>query len=203
VVVSFTLWHSLMRPPSTADNSALVNLDDNALAAELMRGQSEALVVLFDRYRSPVFRIARRIVKDYSEAEDVVQQVFLETYQHISQFDAQKRSFRSWLLKLAQLRAIDWRRHLHSQHIHEWLELDEEGTAELRPAPTMLKMPQQEIECLVDELLQLLSDREKQVIELSFVSGLTLREIQEETNVTLPVVRHLYYETLRKLRSAL
>jgi RNA polymerase sigma factor (sigma-70 family) len=92
---------------------------------------------------------------------------------------------------------------LHSQHTHEWLELDEEGTAELRPAATMLKMPQQEIECLVDELLQLLSDREKKVIELSFVSGLTLREIQEETNVTLPVARHLYYETLRKLRSAL
>jgi RNA polymerase sigma factor (sigma-70 family) len=91
---------------------------------------------------------------------------------------------------------------LHSQHIHEWSELHEQGTAELGFTATILGMPQQEIEYLVDELLQPLSDREKKVIELSFVSGLTLREIQEETKVTLPVVRHLYYETIKKLRSA-
>lgn len=192
-----------MRPHRTeAATSALANLSDESLATELKSGRSEALSTLFDRYRGPIFQVARRIVGDHGEAEEVVQQVFLETYRHIQEFDAQKSSFRSWLFRTAKRRAIDRRRHLDSQHVYEWLGLDEEDATSLR-ATEILRMPQQEIERLVDELLQSLSDRERMVIELAFVRGLTLPEMHKETKLTLPVLRHLYYKTIKKLRLAL
>jgi len=192
-----------MSPRSTAANPALVHLDDNALAAELRRGGHGALTVLFERYSSSVFRIARRIVDDYGEAEEVVQQVFLETYERIAQFDSEKGSLRSWIFRMTTLRAIDRKRHLKSQGIYRWTELDEQGTAESRPGQAILQLSRQEIGHLIKELLRSLSVREREVIKLSFFRGLTLREVQGEIKETFPAVRHLYYDALAKLRLAL
>jgi hypothetical protein len=55
-------------------------LDDNSLATELVAGRHEALTVLFKRHNPMVFRVARRILGDSGEAEEVVQQTFLEMY---------------------------------------------------------------------------------------------------------------------------
>jgi hypothetical protein len=49
-------------------------LDDNSLATELVAGRHEALTVLFKRHNPMVFRVARRILGDSGEAEEVVQQ---------------------------------------------------------------------------------------------------------------------------------
>jgi RNA polymerase sigma-70 factor (ECF subfamily) len=192
-----------MSPRSTAANPALVHLDDNALAAELRRGGHGALSVLFERYSSSVFRIARRILDDYGEAEEVVQQVFLETYERIAQFDSGKGSLRSWIFRMTTLRAIDRKRHLKSQGIYRWTEIDEQGTAERRPGEAILQLSRHEIGHLIKELLGSLSVRERKVIKLSFFRGMTLREVQGETKETLPAVRHLYYDALAKLRLAL
>jgi RNA polymerase sigma-70 factor, ECF subfamily len=204
VVASFTYRHSLMSPQTTATaNSALINLDDNALVAELNRGHHEAFTVLFERYSDTVFRIARRKLGDHGEAEETTQQVFLEAYERIAQFDAQKGHFKSWLLRKASRRAIDRKRSLKSQGIYAWTEIDEETTAEHSPAEGILQLSRQEIRHLVKELLRALSPRQRQVISLSFFRDLTLQEVQGETKETLPTIRHLYYGGLKKLRSAL
>jgi RNA polymerase sigma-70 factor, ECF subfamily len=187
---------------STAADPSLVTLDDNGLAAELRRGRHEALSVLFDRYGRSVFGIARRILHDYGEAEEVVQQVFLETYERIAQFDSNKGVLRSWIFRLTTLRAIDRKRQLKSQGIYRWTSIDEQGNPG-RLSEAILQMSQQEMRHLVGELFRSLSVRERNVINLSFFRGLTLREVQGETNETLSSVRHLYYDALTKLRLAL
>lgn len=204
MVVDFTYRHSLMTLRPSADaNPSLVDLDDDALAAELNRGRHDALAVFFERHSSSVFRISRRILGDYGEAEEVVQQVFLETYERIAQFDPRKGHFKSWLMRKAIRRAIDRKRHLKSQGIYGWTEIDEEATADLSSEGAILQLSRQEIGHLVKELLEALPARERKVINLRFFKGFTLEEVQRETKETLPAVRHLYYGGLKKLRSAL
>jgi DNA-directed RNA polymerase specialized sigma subunit len=68
-------------------------LDDEELANKLANGCHDALTVLFERHSGLVFRIARRILRNDGEAEETVQQVFLNVYRSIDQFDCQKGSF--------------------------------------------------------------------------------------------------------------
>src|SRR6266446_6410403 len=69
-------------------------LEDDDLVAELASGHHDALTVLFDRHSALVFRIARRILRDDGEAEETVQQVFLDVYRSIAQFDPRRGSFK-------------------------------------------------------------------------------------------------------------
>jgi RNA polymerase sigma-70 factor (ECF subfamily) len=66
-----------------------------------MEGESDALTVLFERHSPLVFRIARRILRNDAEAEDTVQQVFLDVFRSAEQFEPEKGSFRFWLLMFA------------------------------------------------------------------------------------------------------
>jgi RNA polymerase sigma-70 factor (ECF subfamily) len=183
--------------------SKLHRLEDVELAAELVGGNHDALTVLFERHSALVFRIARRMLRNDGEAEETVQQVFLDVYRAISQFDSAKGTFKTWLLQFAYHRAINRREHLVAQQFYGWQDLDDilpelhEGTR----GP--LHQPSQELGYLIEQLLSTIKPRQRKVIELTFFYGLTAEEIANVTGETPSVVRHNLYRGMSKLRSAL
>ena len=66
-------------------------LSDEALVQHLQSGRADALTVLFERHSPLLFAIARRILRNRAEAEDALQQIFLDIFRSIHQFDPQKR----------------------------------------------------------------------------------------------------------------
>jgi RNA polymerase sigma-70 factor (ECF subfamily) len=183
--------------------SKLRGLEDVELAAELVIGNHDALTVLFERHSALVFRIARRMLRNDGEAEETVQQVFLDVYRAISQFDSAKGSFKTWLLQFAYHRAIHRREHLVARQFYGLQDLDDilpelhEGTR----GP--LHQPPQELGYLIEQLLSTIKPLQRKVIELTFFHGLTAEEIANVTGETPSVVRHNLYRGLSKLRSAL
>ena len=177
---------------------ALASLDDNSLAAELVAGRHEALTVLFKRHSGMIFRAGRRILGDSGEAEEVVQQTFLEMYQHIAEFDPTKGSFVLWLLNRAKSRALNHREHLTAERFYDWAAIDE-----THPATTGAgTLYEQEIDPVVDELLRKLPSRQRKVLCLSFFEGRTAEEIASQMKESVWGVRRLLYEALRRLRLA-
>jgi hypothetical protein len=97
----------VLAAPPAAETSLLARLkqhlcSDENLADQLQSGNTEALAVLFKRHSPLVFGIARRVLRNDSEAEDAVQQIFLDVFRSIHQFDPEKGSFKTWLLKAWQ-----------------------------------------------------------------------------------------------------
>src|SRR5258708_27993757 len=74
---------------------------DEDLVADLLASEPDALTVLFERHGALVFRIARRILRNDAEAEDAVQQVFLDAYRAAEHFEPQKGYFNPSLLMFA------------------------------------------------------------------------------------------------------
>jgi RNA polymerase sigma-70 factor, ECF subfamily len=179
-----------------------VRLADADLAAALARGEADALTVLFKRHSKAVFSTARRIIGDTGEAEEIVQQVFLEVYLVIAKFDPQKGSFLSWLLRRAKHRSINRREHLVAARFYAWAEIDEE---ELTETSTTIggSLHELEISPLLEELLKRLSARQLKVIRLIFFEGLTADEAAQRMKDSVHTVRHLLYDGLKKLRFAL
>jgi RNA polymerase sigma-70 factor (ECF subfamily) len=184
--------------------SQLKDVDDNTLAEQLAQGRHEALMELFNRHSPVVLRTARRILGNDSEAEEIVQQVFIEACDRSAQFDPQKGSFRSWLLVRTVSRAINRKEHLSAINSHYSLDIDDEaGRSLYRKSGVSLGMFDQEVSYLARELVKRLPSRERKVITATFFEGMTTEEITQKGGQSLVAVRHLFYEGLRRLRSML
>jgi RNA polymerase sigma-70 factor, ECF subfamily len=176
-------------------------LTDDQLMAQLEGGANDALAVLFERYHRLVFSIALKIVHDRAEAEDVTQNVFLEIYSSVAQFDPAKGTLKVWLLQYAYHRAFNWKSYLNRRNFY-----NQEGIEALDPmfhgeVLTTGKYSPGELQRLLQQGLESLGTTQKRVIELANYEGLSMKEIANKTGDSLSNVRHHYYRGLQKLRS--
>jgi len=167
---------------------------DEQLARDLQSGIADALTELFRRHAGLMFHVARRILGCDAEAEDVVQQIFLDVFRSIEQFNPDKGSFKTWLFMFAYHRAFNHRRSLISGRLFFSCPLDE--TLSIAASA----QSQAELRLLVDQALSKLPARERRTIVLIYFRGLTAAETAALTQETVRVVRHNLYRGLEKLR---
>jgi RNA polymerase sigma-70 factor (ECF subfamily) len=91
-------FHSASDSPATivANTRYIREHSDDDLLLQVGNGNKEALSILFQRHARAVHSVGRRILKDDSEAEDLVQELFLFIFQKAPTFDATKASGASW-----------------------------------------------------------------------------------------------------------
>jgi len=167
----------------------------------LVGGSDDALAAIVDRYQDLLLRVARRIVKNGAEAEDVVQNIFLEIYQNPGKFDPSRGTLKVWLLQYAYTRSINRRHYLERRQFYSSIEMENVpplafavGATDgrhLAPAETVR---------LIREVLGMLNKGQEAAIRLVYFEGLTFQEAALKTGETPHVVRHNYYRGLMKSR---
>jgi RNA polymerase sigma-70 factor (ECF subfamily) len=81
-------------------------MDEAEAIRRVLSGEHELYEVLIRRYQVPVVRLARNMVGDHHEAEDVAQDVFLAAYRHLGRYDPGRASFSTWLFTIARRRCL-------------------------------------------------------------------------------------------------
>lgn len=181
--------------------------EDTQLVRQLQNGNHDALTSLYKKYSGLVFNLARRVLKNSGEAEEVVQRVFIDTYRAIHQFDPQKASYKTWLFQFAYHRSLNRKRDI-AKSFYASVELDEQQlmTELYEGAGRFVRqLSSEEIVQLTRQLLKSGSIRRKErvAIRLTFFYGFTAEEIAARTGESPAAVRHNLYRGLAKLRSAL
>jgi RNA polymerase sigma-70 factor, ECF subfamily len=171
---------------------------DESLLIQISNGNKEALPVLFQRHARRVYNVARRILKDDSEAEDLVQELFLFIFQKAPTFDAARSSGASWIIQMAYHRAIDRRRYLGFRQHYNAEKADEER---LMGSRGQISIDELAGKALLNKLRKELSADQQQTLELHFFEGYSFHEIAEKTGETLGNVRNHYYRGIERLRS--
>lgn len=179
----------------------LEKLSDETLMAHLQQGHGDALAVLFDRYHRLVLNAALKVLRDITEAEDVMQSVFLEILRVAVQFDPSRGTTKMWILQYAYHRAMNRRQQLVTRQFYTGTGLCE--VEEFLSAPNMSVLTSIETRRQVKQALDALNPGQRRVLELAYFEGLSLREIAEKTNEALGNVRHHYYRGLARLRVCL
>jgi RNA polymerase sigma-70 factor, ECF subfamily len=190
-------------PPSSPTSTE--ELSDECLVARVIDKNRDALAILFRRYSRLVRGIALRILSDASEADDLLQDVFLFVHRKVSVFDPNKASFRSWIVQVTYQRAIDRRRYLHSRHFYTHLDL--EGAEEVVDH----REGREEDELLsglvgratIRALLDTLTADQRDTLTLHFFEGYTFDEIALKLGQSFGNIRNHYYRGLDKLRKQL
>jgi RNA polymerase sigma-70 factor (ECF subfamily) len=176
----------------------LAALPDDLVMAHLGCGHDDALAVLFDRYHDLVFQVAVKILRDIGEAEDVLQNIFMELYQVAARFDPSRGTAKTWIFQYAYHRSLNRRQQLTSRRFYCNTELSEVQHSLVSASGTPLGG--EETKRLVRQALDTLNKAQRQVLELAYFEGLSLKEIAEQTAQTFGNVRHHYYRGLRQMR---
>jgi RNA polymerase sigma-70 factor (ECF subfamily) len=177
-------------------------LSDEALIAEICMGSREALAMLFRRHSRLVRGVALRVLKDASEAEDLLQDIFVLIHRLSRSFDSSKASAQFWILQMTYRRALSRRRYLNSRHFYSQVELDDQSFEVSEPPWGPLSGPADAILAELDlqKMFGALSEDQQKTLRLHFIEGYTLDEIAKMLGQTKGNVRHHSFRGLERLR---
>jgi RNA polymerase sigma-70 factor (ECF subfamily) len=173
---------------------------DNDLLHAVARGDEAALATLYDRYASILLGLVLRILHSRGEAEDVLQEVFLQVWRRAADFDESRGRAFTWLVTLARSRAIDRLRSLDARGRAATASAAEPSEQVGDASLDALRAEQSEI---VRDALAQLSEDQRTTLLLAYQEGLTQTEIAERLKQPLGTVKTRTRAGLTKLRELL
>ncbi|MGV3759475.1 MAG: sigma-70 family RNA polymerase sigma factor [Actinomycetota bacterium] len=159
-----------------SDDVELTTASDAGLVLAISRYRQEALAEAYRRHAGAVFALARRLLRDATLAEEIVQEVFLRLWNQPDKFDPGRGTLRSYLLAQCHGRSVDLLRSESSRRLREERDVRRtaEGGYDLEHEVVDLAIAER-----VKEALQTLPEGERQAIALAYFGGRTYREVAE------------------------
>jgi RNA polymerase sigma-70 factor (ECF subfamily) len=183
-------------PEASADVRRAAIDRDAALIRRVRAGETAAFDALVTAYMRPAFQMAYRVVGHREDAEDLVQESFLAAYRYLDSFDIE-RPFGPWLHRIVLNRGANLRRARTRRQT-------EQETETVSTAPSALEeSTRTEARELLTRALATLSERQRLIVTLFDVDGLTSTEIGERLDLAPGTVRWHLHEARRVLRGAL
>ena len=182
-----------MRPERAQEN------DVELLAAIVARDEA-ALAQLYDRYRVILFGLLMRILNNREEAEDVLQELFMQVWRRAADFDENRGKPFTWLVTMARSRGIDRLRTLAARERAAVAGARDESEAVSDAATDAFRSEQRG---LVTNALAQLPDEQKRPLMLAYFDGLTQSEIAAQLGAPLGTVKTRMRSGMIKLRELL
>ncbi len=173
-----------------------LEVTDADLIDRAAAGDHDALGALYDRHADAAFRLALRILRDHTLAEDAVQEAFLALWRSAARYHAERATVRSWLLTLVHRRAIDLVR--REQHQRTLPPPEEQELP--APDPIGATAILGEERRLVVAALESLPADHRQLLELAYYGGLSQSEIAARLGIPLGTVKSRTFAALAQLR---
>lgn len=159
-----------------------------------------ALAQLYDRYRVILFGLLLRILNNREEAEDVLQETFLQVWRRAPNFDENRGRPFTWLVTLARSRGIDRLRTLAARERVAVASAKDEAEVVSDAASDAFRSEQRR---LITNALDQLPDEQKQTLLLAYFDGLTQSEIAARLDTPLGTVKTRMRTGMMKLRELL
>ena len=177
-----------------------VQVSDVELLHAVAQGDEAALARLYDAYRVILFGLLVRILNSREEAEDILQDVFIQVWRRAKDFDERRGRPFTWLVTLARSRAIDRLRLLGARQRLAAGAAQERSEAVSDALSDTIKLAQRET---VRRALAELTEEQRNALVLAYFEGLTQSEIASQLNTPLGTVKTRMRSGMIKLRSLL
>jgi RNA polymerase sigma-70 factor, ECF subfamily len=187
--------------------SQVVKDDEGALVASAKGGDITAFETLVGRYERKIFRLAQNITQNKEDAEDVMQEAFLKSYQHLGEFQGNSR-FYTWLVRIAVNQALMKLRKRRPNQVS----LDEEvdtgedtmprEVEDWGPSPEE-RYKQAELSGILSSTIAELEPPFRIVFQLRDIEELSTEETAEALGLSVPAVKSRLLRARLKLRQKL
>jgi RNA polymerase sigma-70 factor, ECF subfamily len=172
-------------------------LEDRDVLARVQGGDAQAFDLLVRRYLPRARLVARRLMQDPDDADDLVQEAFLRALEKIGSFDL-ARAFEPWFTRLLVNLGLDQRR-------KQAVRRTEAQDPDLFPGGVRpdRQVERNELQQLLNRALEALPDRQRLVVSMFEVDGLSTEEVASVLNISQVTVRWHLHQARRTLRESL
>jgi RNA polymerase sigma-70 factor (ECF subfamily) len=176
------------------------DVSDAQLVTAVARYSEVALAEVYRRHGGAVYGLARRVLNNESEAQDVTQEVFLRLWNQPDRFDPGRGTLRAFLLAQSHARAVDAIRSLNARRAREAKDAQRTATAEYDMSHEAWDL------ALADKVSGALADLpkdERRAIELAYFDGRTYVEVAELLDTPEGTIKSRIRNGMRRMRATL
>ncbi|MDQ3199475.1 MAG: sigma-70 family RNA polymerase sigma factor [Verrucomicrobiota bacterium] len=190
-----------MIQPPLPNISGLADASDEALMKAITDRHQTALGELYQRYGRTLRSVVTRVVREETEADDVLQEIFLQIWKEARNYSPKAGRPLGWVVTLARRRAIDRlrRRQAYCRAKDRFGEQVEQQPASWVSNRIDDELMRADLRRFLQHQMQTLPAYQREVIELSFFEGRSHREISALTGTPLGTVKTRLELGLRKL----
>jgi RNA polymerase sigma-70 factor (ECF subfamily) len=196
---------SMAEPRPVAGPQPFAGLSDEELVRRVTAGEPALFEILMRRYNQRLFRVARAILRDEAEAEDVMQQAYVNAYAHLGQF-AERARFGTWLTRIAVHEAFGRLRRRgrfeEADAVPDWEErtMDLIGAAERNPEQQALR---REMRAILEAAFEAIPEIYRTVFMLREVEGLSTADAAACLSLSEDAVKTRLFRARALLRQEL
>ncbi len=192
------------RPPATAD-------EDFQLVFSCQKGETDAFEALVEKYQKKMLNLAYRMIGDYDEACEVVQDSFLSAYRSIKKFRGEAR-FSTWLYRIVMNLSKNRRKQIQTRAAREVTSIDapaetEEGPLRMDPPDpgpsTLEQMEKKEVDARVQGCINGLDSEYREVLVLRDIQGFSYEEIRDILRIPDGTVKSRLFRAREALKDCL
>ncbi|MDL5206497.1 sigma-70 family RNA polymerase sigma factor [Streptomyces sp. ALI-76-A] len=175
--------------------------DLEKLLGEVAGGDQEAFAVIYDATVSPVLGVARRVLRNQAQSEEVAQDVLVEVWRTAARYRPERGTAINWILTLAHRRAVDRVRSVEASSAREHKAALLDQTPEYDEVTEQVEARFEREQ--VKRCLRTLTELQRQSVTLAYYRGLTYREVAELLALPLGTVKTRLRDGLIRLRDCL
>lgn len=191
-----TFNHMSISPSPTA-----APVQDTELFLRIAQGDHASLAELHNRYSGVLLATAFRVLNNAKDAEEVVQEAFVQIWEKASVYDVRRGKPLTWAMTLTRNKAIDRLRRVQRRHrLQEEIEQEAQIWDRMSEVDSSDEAVTHETQTIVRSAVIQLSDDQRRAIELAFFSGLTQQEIAQRLHEPLGTVKARIRRGMMKLR---
>jgi RNA polymerase sigma-70 factor, ECF subfamily len=185
------------------------DLGDAELIRGVLRRDETSARALIQRYNRRLYRVARSVVGDDAEAEDVLQDAYVRAFSALGSFRGES-SLATWLTRIVVNEALQRLRHRKSRRIDAEVPRDMPAVAEIIPFPVHASLPdpeitmaQRELRALVEQAIDGLPQEFRTVLVARTIEGMSTEETADALGLKAETVKTRLHRARQMLRAAL
>ena len=205
ILVRYRSMTSAPIPPSAPAAEGVTEPTDEDLMGGIQQKKPEALAALYDRYSGVLKALILRIVHNDAEADDLLQEIYMEVWNQARNYSPEKGKPLGWLVTLTRRRSIDRLRKRQSYaRAEERLQLEIEQQPDAWVHNTVdFDLEISDLRQVLGKVIASLPAAQQQAIELAFFKGMSQREIAAHTNIPLGTIKTRLELGLKKIADGL
>ncbi len=165
--------------------------DDSIIIGYVLEGKTDHFGILMSKYHNEIFSFVFNMLGNYDDTEDLLQEIFMKTFNKLKTYNPNKSSFRTWLYRIASNHTINYlKSSAYKKQSNQEVEVNLlKGTEDIEKE--LIK--DQQIEEIIKVMKRKLSVKHQKILILHYFSGLNVKEISE----TLEIPDKTIYKALK------